>query len=100
MKSKRQISDKLDRLRMLINGWAYDEQEGKSKEHKLNIQKLIREDLKFVNQLLYGMPMNITLEDMKKCNTIHKRYRAISNIKFGDKDPFEGVTIVKPDDTR
>ena len=42
MKNKRQILDKLDRLRTLVNGWAFDESKGKSEEHKLNIQKIIK----------------------------------------------------------
>jgi len=107
MANKRHRLDKLDRLRILINGWADDESKDKSEEHKLNIQSIIRSDHQFVTQLIYGVTTNaasvhlqITGQDMKRCNTIYKRYSAISNVQFGDKDPFEGVTIVKPDDTR
>ena len=93
MKSKRQILDKLDRLRMLINGWAFDESKGKSEEHKLNIQSIIKSDHQFVTDLIYGVTTNaasirirITAENMKRCNTIYKRYSAISNVSFDADD--------------
>ena len=93
MKNKRQILDKLDRLRILINGWAFDESKGKSEEHKLNIQSIIKSDHQFVAQLLHGVATNaasirlrITTEDMKRCNTIYKRYSAISNVSFDESD--------------
>ena len=94
-------------MRDSIHGWAYRESEGKSKKHERAIRDMIRPDIKYIEKLIYGVTTNTAVkqnqmssEDMKKCNTIHKHYRAISNIQFVDKDPFEGVTVVKPDDTR
>ncbi len=89
MSNKRQILDKLDQLRILISRWADDEQSGKSAEHKQNIQSIIRSDYQFVDQLIHGVTTNIgltdlqiTAQDMKRCNTIHQRYSAISDLSF------------------
>ena len=89
MTNKRQLLDKLDRISLLISGWAYDESKGRTEEHKLNIQSIVKSDHQFVNQLIYGVTTNaasvhlqITGQDMKRCNTIYKRYSAISNVEF------------------
>ena len=89
MSSKRQILDKLNQLKILISGWAHDESTGKSAEHKLNIQSIIKSDHRFVTKLIYGVATNaaaqhlrITAQDMKRCNAIHQRYSAISNLEF------------------
>ena len=77
------------RIRILITSWAYDESKGKPEEHKANIQSIVKSDHQFGTDLIYGVTTNaasdrlrITAQDMKRCNTIHQRYSAISNVEF------------------
>ena len=105
--NKQDKLNKLSKLRDFIHGWAYRESEGKSRTHEVTIREMIRSDIKYIEKLIRGVTTNtavkqnqMTSEDMKKCNKLNTKYRAISNIQFVDKDPFEGVTVVKPDVTR
>ena len=105
--NKRDKLNKLAKLRDSIHGWAYRETAGKSEKHESAIREMIRSDIKYIEKLINGVTTNtavkqnqMTSEDMKKCNALNTKYRAISNIQFADKDPFEGVTVVKPDVTR
>ena len=105
--NKQDKLNKLSKLRDFIHGWAYREISGKSKKHERAVRGMVKTDIKYIEKLIRGVTTNtavkqnqMTSEDMKKCNKLNTKYRAISNIQFGDKDPFEGVTIVKPDDTR
>ena len=48
---------------------------------------MLKEEMDFVERLVIGIRSNIiedkmTAKDMKKCNGIYKRYRAISDIKL------------------
>ena len=79
--TKRQLLDRLERIKLKITGWAVSEQEGKSAEHKLNIQHVIKSDVRFINQL-YRRTRPITAQDMRRCNAIHRRYSAISDVEF------------------
>ena len=103
MKNKRTVLTKLNRLQVQINSWVRDETHGRSEEHRVRIIAMVRSDHDFVARLLYGVTTNaattrlrITAHDMKRCNSIQRHYGAISDIQFDDRDPFEGVTIVKP----
>ena len=90
--------DKLHNLKNVIGDWLTKEGKTMSKDQFKALVKLTKSDFNYVN-MLYNSN-NLTKSDMIKCNRIYKKYRAISNIQFVDKDPFEGVTVVKPDDTR
>tara|TARA_Y100000310_G_scaffold61624_1_gene56883 strand:+ start:494 stop:769 length:276 start_codon:yes stop_codon:yes gene_type:complete len=83
--------DKLERLSDHIHGWAAHEFLGKSKKHEQAIKGIIKEDLKYIYDLKIGILSNIiddnmTAEDMKKCNILFTKYKAISNIELTFKD--------------
>ena len=90
--------DKLHNLKNVIGDWLTKEGKTMSKDQFKVLVKLTKSDFDYVNMLYNNN--NLTKSDMVKCNRIYKKYRAISNIQFVDKDPFEGVTVVKPDVTR
>jgi hypothetical protein len=109
MKNKREILDKLNRLQVQLNSWVRDESHGQSEEHRIRIIAMVRSDHDFVDQLLHGVTTNagstrlqITAHDMKRCNSIHRHYSAISDIQFDDQepDPLIGATHVNPNDSR
>ena len=92
MTSKHQIPDRLNRLARLerlgnyIRGWAAHEYLGKSKKHEQAIKEIIKPDLQYIQELKIGITSsiiddNMTAEDMKKCNTLFTKYKAISNIE-------------------
>jgi len=83
--------NKLEKLSDYIHGWAAHEFLGKSKKHENAIKDMTKEDLKYIYELKVGIMSNIiddemTSEDMKKCNTLLTKYKAISNIKMTFKD--------------
>ena len=85
--NKRDKLNKLAKLRDSIHGWAYRETAGKSEKHESAIREMIRSDIKYIEKLINGVTTNtavkqnqMTSEDMKKCNTINTKYRAISDI--------------------
>ena len=97
MTSKRHISDKqirLDRLIRLdnyIRGWAAHEFLGKSRKHERAIKEIIKPDLQFIQELKIGITSSIiddrmTAQDMKKCNTLFTKYKAISDVEVTFKD--------------
>jgi len=87
--NKQDKLDKLAELRDSIHGWAYRETAGKSRKHENAIREMIRSDIKYIEKLIYGVTTNtavkqnqMTSEDMKKCNKLNTKYRAISNIEL------------------
>ena len=87
--NKRDKLDKLAKLRDSIHGWAYRETSGKSRKHESAIREMIRSDIKYIEKLINGVTTNtavkqnqMTSEDMKKCNKLNTKYRAISNIEL------------------
>tara|TARA_Y100000310_G_C20619476_1_gene782473 strand:- start:1027 stop:1302 length:276 start_codon:yes stop_codon:yes gene_type:complete len=82
---------KLEKLSDYIHAWAAHEFAGKSKKHEQAIKDMTKEDLKYIYELKVGIMSkiiddNMTSEDMKKCNTLLTKYKAISNIKLTFKD--------------
>jgi len=80
-------------LRDSIHGWAYRESEGRSRKHESAIRDMIRTDIKYIEKLINGVTTNtgveqnqMTPKDMKKCNTLFTKYKAISNIELTFKD--------------
>tara|TARA_Y100000310_G_scaffold316364_1_gene367996 strand:+ start:217 stop:498 length:282 start_codon:yes stop_codon:yes gene_type:complete len=87
--NKQDKLDKLAKLRDSIHGWAYRETAGRSRKHESVIREMIRSDIKYIEKLINGVTTNtavkqnqMTSEDMKKCNKLNTKYRAISNIKL------------------
>ncbi len=87
--NKQDKLNKLSKLRDFIHGWAYRESEGKSRTHEVTVREMIRSDIKYIEKLIRGIATNtavkqnqMTSEDMKKCNALNTKYRAISNIKL------------------
>ena len=87
--NKQDKLNKLSKLRDFIHGWAYRESSGRSRTHEVTIREMIRSDIKYIEKLIRGITTNtavkqnqMTSEDMKKCNTLNTKYRAISNIKL------------------
>jgi len=83
--------DRLERLSNYIHGWAASEFAGKSKKHEKAIKEMIKSDLQYIYELKVGIMSkiiedNMTQEDMKKCNTLFTKYKAISNIELTFKD--------------
>ena len=85
--NKQDKLNKLSKLRDFIHGWAYRESEGKSRTHEVTIREMIRSDIKYIEKLIRGVTTNtavkqnqMTSEDMKKCNKLNTKYRAISDI--------------------
>ena len=76
-------------MRDFIHGWAYREIAGKSEKHANTIRDMIRPDIKYIEKLIHGVITNtavkqnqMTSKDMKKCNKLNTKYRAISNIEL------------------
>ncbi len=91
--NKQDKLDKLSKLRDSIHGWAYRESEGRSRKHESAIRDMIRTDIKYIEKLINGVTTNtrveqnqMTSKDMKKCNTLFTKYKAISNIELTFKD--------------
>ena len=91
--NKQHKLDKLAKLRDFIHGWAYRETAGKSEKHESAIREMIRSDIKYIEKLIYGVTTNTAVQiirmksdDMKKCNELYKKYKAISNIELTFKD--------------
>ena len=91
--NKQDKLDKLAKLRDLIHGWAYRETTGKSRKHENAIREMIRSDIKYIEKLINGVTTNtgveqnqMTPKDMKKCNALNTKYKAISNIELTFKD--------------
>jgi hypothetical protein len=90
---KRDKLDKLSKLRDFIHGWAYRESAGRSRKHESAIRDMIRTDIKYIEKLINGVTTNtavkqnqMTSDDMRKCNKLNRKYKAISNIKLTFKD--------------
>jgi len=89
--NKRARLNKLEKLSDYIHGWAANEFAGKSKKHELAIKDMTKPDLKYICDLKIGILSNIiedkmTADDMKKCNNLFTKYKAISNVKLTFKD--------------
>ena len=79
--------NKLERLSDHIHSWAAHEYLGKSRKHEQAIKGIIKEDLRYIQELKIGITSsiiddNMTAEDMKKCNTLFTKYKAISKIEL------------------
>ena len=90
--TRRQVLDRqirldgLVRLDNYIRGWAAHEFLGKSKKHERAIKEIIKPDLQFIQELKIGITSSIiddrmTAQDMKKCNTLFTKYKAISDVE-------------------
>ena len=91
--NKQDKLNKLSKLRDSIHGWAYRESEGRSRKHESAIREMIRTDIKYIEKLINGVTTNtavkqnqMTSDDMRKCNKLNRKYKAISNIKLTFKE--------------
>ena len=76
---------KLEMLSDHVRSWAAHEYLGKSAKHERAIKGIIKEDLRYIQELKIGITSKIiddemNAEDMKKCNTLYIKYKSISNI--------------------
>ena len=89
--NKKDRLKKLEKLSDHIRSWAAHEYLGKSAKHEQAIKGIIKEDLRYIQELKIGITSNIiddkmTEEDMKKCNTLYIKYKSISDIVMTFKD--------------
>ncbi len=78
-------------LKGYLSAWLVRESVGKPRKHIDALHVLLKTDMDYVERLLIGIRSKIvddemTSEDMKKCNSIYKKYRAISNVEVTLKD--------------
>lgn len=85
--SKESRYERLIHLKGYLGDWLVRESIGKTPAHINALHNMLKEEMDFVERLVIGIRSNIiedkmTAKDMKKCNGIYKRYRAISDIKL------------------
>ena len=75
-----QYKDKLHNLKNTIGDWLTKEGKTMSKDQFKALVKLTKSDFDYVNELYNND--NLTKSDMAKCNTIYKKYKAISDVEI------------------
>ena len=82
--TKDRILAKLEKVQLLIDAWISRESIGKSDGEVQALFELTLEDRDFVGNELWNevcIYEDISKDEMRKCNSIYRRYSAISNVE-------------------